>query len=102
MFKKGDYIVVLEDDAVFNNWENYVFKQKYDHRRIQPETDIDGFENNHYSYSTFEEENIQWRYAKQEEIIRYNKIKKPYKITDVSKQEDFSYLTKLLKKLNIN
>ena len=103
MFEKGQYIVVLKDDAYNNNWQGYVFKQKYQCAEIRPEILMDGKINNSYSYSDFTSTNF-WRYATPEEIAEYERLGKPFDVTtivSVPVNNDYTYLVKFLKKLGI-
>lgn len=103
MFELGQYIVVLKDDAKINNWQGYIFKQKYQCAEIRPKILMDGKENNSYCYSDFTNTNL-WRYATQEEIAEYERLGKPFDVTtivSVPVNNDYTYLVKFLKKLGI-
>lgn len=103
MFELGQYIVVLKDDARINNWQGYIFKQKYQCVEIRPEILMDGRINNSYCYSDFTSTDF-WRYATQEEITEYERLGKPFDVTTLvrnSVNNDYTYLVKFLKKLGI-
>jgi len=103
MFQEGDYIVVLKDDAANNNWQGYIFKQKYESSEVWPHILMDGKENHSYCYSHFSLQNF-WRYATPEEIVEYNKLGKPYlvkNLTPVTKEQSYDYLIPILKKFKI-
>jgi hypothetical protein len=101
MFQEGDYIVVLKDDAKVNNWQGYIFKQKYQCGEIRPCILMDGKENHSYCYSDFSLPSY-WRYATPEEIVEYEKLGKPYLVTDlipVTKEQSYDYLIPILKRI---
>lgn len=83
MFKKGDYIVVLKDSAINNNWENFVLKQIIDRDIITPIITPLGRNNEdcENSYSNFKEKDEVWRYATPKEIEEYDRIGKPFNVT---------------------
>lgn len=115
MFKEGDYIVVLKDSAITNNWENFVLKQTITRDLITPIITPLGRNNEdcEHCYSDFKEKDDVWRYATPEEIQEYDRIGRPFNITTfkpVTEKEwceqenikpDYSYLIKIFKKLNI-
>jgi hypothetical protein len=70
--KKGEYVVVLHDDAYSNNWKNYCFKQRDDKEDfVFPEACPNHPKNNtQESYNV--RESHRWRYATPEEIARYD------------------------------
>lgn len=115
MFKKGDYIVVLKDSAITNNWENFVLKQTITRDLITPIITPLGISNEdcEHCYSDFKEKDDVWRYATPEEIQEYDRIGRPFNITTfkpVTEKEwfeqekikpDYTYLIKLFKKYGI-
>jgi len=103
-FKKGDYIVVLQDHVTIDNWANYIFKQDRDSKQIDPEILIEGTKNNgSKGYSGFKHTE-DWRYATPEEIEEYKIQGKPFKVTEFMPKkvtQDYSYLESFFNKLNI-
>lgn len=103
-FKKGDYIVVLEDSAKIVNWKNFIFKQAKNYPAIYPELHIDGTENKDSSYSDFSTIDDVWRYATTAEILEYERLGRPYSIEKFDKNsvknENYTYLIPILEKLS--
>lgn len=92
MFKKDDYIVVLDspkEDEYFPR--NYVFKQKMNHSYLMSQLDASGDEDNGWTRINFTKKdcdtNYDWRYATQEEIAEYEKLGKPFDVTTLQKKE---------------
>lgn len=84
MFKKGDYIVVLdisEKNSCGKN--NYVFKQREYCDYIRPYVDLNGSITNGHSYNDFKCKKSlkKWRYATKNEIKTYDFIGKPFDVT---------------------
>lgn len=88
-FKKGDYIVVLKLGSVTTACakENYCFKQREDHECLLPACDLEGDTENANLTLTFDKSDrlLDWRYATDEEIAKYNEIGKPYDVTTLYK-----------------
>ena len=91
-FKKGDYIVVLKLGSVSTACakENYCFKQRRNDECLSPARDLDGDTDNANQTLTFDksDELLDWRYATDEEIAKYNEIGKPYDITTMTTPEE--------------
>lgn len=80
-FKKGDYIVVLEKP---NGKKNYVapyhvFVQREDNNCLYVEKGFDGEGCACWDIG-FEDKDKTWRYANSQEIIEYDRLKKPFDI----------------------
>lgn len=88
MFKKGDYIVLLNLD--YNGDSsfpiNYIYKQRQEQDYLQSELDNRGNETNGWSRITFNKRgyNCNWRYATQQEINKYNELGKPFDVSLVN------------------
>lgn len=95
-FKKGDYIVVLKDNSLSNNWQNFIFKQLKYYHNICPEILINGNENidGQYTYAHFDMKDF-WRYATSEEIAKYDRIGKPYDVTTLIKKSNQKHIKDL-------
>ena len=81
MFNEGDYIVILKDDHISNNWQNFIIKQVTKNNSIKPE--LTPRKNNYHpeeSYSYFTQTNT-WRYATPEEIEEYKRLGIPFNVT---------------------
>ena len=102
-FKKGDYIVVIrDDDEAINNWTNYCLlvcqNDIHLHTNLDPTGKYGVWNNQTFSNKTF------WRYATKEEIEEYDRLEKPFKVTEfIPKKvtQDYSYLESFLNNLNI-
>ncbi len=103
-FKKGDYIVVLEDNPTINSWQGLVLKQREDGWTIKPVKLLNGGSGRGRDWGNYNLKNIQWRYATHEEITHYDLLGKPYHISELEQKEeqDYSYLIEFIKKINAN
>lgn len=83
MFNKGDYLVILKDDADTNNWKDFILKQLKDDNSIMPEVTPSGYDNSeeYLSYAKFAENDL-WRYATDNEIEEYQLVGKPFNVIE--------------------
>lgn len=107
-FKKGDYIVTLKVENYDGDCakDNYCFKQRIDFNSIEPDVDLSGHSSNGNSLITFDcsKRLKEWRYATEEEILKYEELGKPFDVIILfsnNKPEDMSYLIKIFQELNI-
>jgi hypothetical protein len=80
-FKKGDYIVLNNDEST-NFKKNYCYKQRQNSSSILPELDLSEKTTNGLYFLQYK--SSLWRYATVEEIAEYNRLGKPYDVTDLS------------------
>lgn len=104
--KKNSYFVVLElrNIATACAKVNYIFKQKEDAEYSFPDIDLHDSTSNLNDSLLFDNSNNlkAWRYATADEIALYDLHKKPCSVSGIpEKKQDYSYLTKLLKKYGI-
>jgi len=103
MFKKNEYIVVLNDESI-NFKRNYVYKQREDFSHIRPLLDIAGSSTNGFPQISWNNEN-NWRYATNNEVFEYDRIGKPYNVTKIKEpdysDEDLSYLVDFLTRIGV-
>jgi hypothetical protein len=79
-FKKGNYIVLLED-TLSNFFKNYCVKQSKNCSHLHAELTCCGNKNDGSSNTKFDQSGFKWRYATPEEAAKYNSIGKPYDVT---------------------
>lgn len=95
MFKKDDYIVVLNigDFSTHCALPNYCFKQRKDSKSIYPYVDITGSKSNGNNSLEFNKSNNlkDWRYATQQEIDEYERLGKPFDVTTITNSENPRY-----------
>jgi len=89
--KKNDYIVTIglpiakgKEFAINKTNEksfplNFIYKQKKDYSYLSPELDAKGSRENAWGCYADEHEGRNWRYATVQEIVLYNKARKPVK-----------------------
>lgn len=98
MFKKDDYIVLLNEDCI-NHTANKCYKQRKDSTHIEPYLDNRNSSSNGSTLFMFNRKN--WRYATKEEIAEYDRIGKPFDVTTlISKTKDLSTLKDCYIELN--
>ena len=90
MFVKGDYIVCLDTPEKDSSYpKNYVFKQRENGSYLLSELDATGHRENGWGCINFTKKDISinydWRYATKEEIAEYDRLGKPYNVTDLIK-----------------
>lgn len=95
MFKKGDYIVVLDigsfpTDCAKNG---YCLKQRKNNKSIHPYIDLDGSRSNGNNSLEFDKTNNlkDWRYATPQEIDEYERLGKPFDVTKITNSENPRY-----------
>jgi hypothetical protein len=84
MFKKGDYIVILNKPNGILDYlpPNYVYKQNRNYDCVYPDVDIKGTKTS-CSDVKFVNKN-DWRYATPEEIAEYDRLGKPFDVTTMN------------------
>ena len=91
--KSNSIVVVLKDDSLYNNWENYCLEQKIgSDEKIIPVINPDGSTNygcsgKEYGYCHMVVED-EWRYATIEEVEKYRKSG-PYKVKPQIKSSSY-------------
>ena len=86
MFKKGDYIVTLRHTIGTDCAKpNFIFKQREKSDYINPCCDITGNKINGNSRLTFDKRDClkEWRYATSHEIKEYDRLNKPFDVTEL-------------------
>jgi hypothetical protein len=86
MFRKGDYIVLLEGPKYDNDFKlYYCYKQRENSPYINPEIDCRGSETNGWKLRPIDKcYNNDWRYATSEEIAEYDRVGKPFDVTTMN------------------
>jgi hypothetical protein len=79
-FKKGNYIVLLED-TLGNFLKNHCVKQSKNCSHLHAELTCCGIKNDGSLNTKFDQSGYKWRYATPEEAAKYNSIGKPYDVT---------------------
>jgi hypothetical protein len=84
MFRKGDYIVILNKPNGILDYlpPNYVYKQNRNYDCVESDVDIKGTKTS-CSDVKFVNKN-DWRYATSEEIAEYDRLGKPYDVTTMN------------------
>lgn len=103
MFKKDEYIVTLKVAYSSANCgrNNYCFKQRLDARSIYPYVDLQGSASNGHDVMSYDKKGwlTDWRYATKEEIAEYDRLEKPYDVTELRlatwSGEEFSCLSEV-------
>jgi hypothetical protein len=95
MFKKDDYIVILEIGSFVTNCgkNNYCFKQREDGYYVKPCIDLAGkLYNDNPGLKFNKYDHLKdWRYATPEEIAEYDRLGKPFDVTVLDKKEEPKY-----------
>lgn len=95
MFRKDDYIVVLDIGDFYTACakNNYIFKQKENNNAIYPVCDLNGNKNNGNSTLTFDKNQSlkDWRYALPHEIEAYEQAGKPIDVTKLTTEPQYKY-----------
>jgi len=86
-FKKGDYVVLIgekfSDHGTYPR--NHVYLQTEDNVGIHGR-DAEGDMNGWYTVNINSEKGWEWRYATDQEISHYRKVKRVYNISELPKQ----------------
>jgi hypothetical protein len=113
MFKKNDYIVCLEGDFTIDNKpskvakRNYCVKQKEDRNHLSLFINVNGkiesVSNHDFTFNRTDKLK-DWRYATPTEISIYDKLGRPFDVTELvnfeNKKSDYNYLIPFITKLN--
>jgi hypothetical protein len=84
MFKKGDYIVLLEGSFDHCYPINFIFKQREENMFLRTEKDNRGSITNGWDVHSFDKSwNNNWRYATQIEREEYERLGKPFDVTKI-------------------
>ena len=81
MFKKGEYIVLIHVLSDSSYRHNHCYKQSVDYHYFMSCLDSRGSTTNGWSFINHDEPS-RWRYATSEEAAYYERIRKPYDVTE--------------------
>lgn len=91
-FKEDDYIVLLNTPIADREFpRNYIFKQRANISFLLTELDATGSTTNGWKQVRFDGSRhfSKWRYATQEEIKEYDRLGKPYDVTNLTNKPQF-------------
>jgi len=86
-FKKGEYIVLIEDNGSSAFKGNHCYKQACNRGHIYVEISSSQIKNGQWAIYKFKDKDKTWRYATMLEIAEYNERGKPYDVSEVKPLE---------------